>query len=1092
VCRACVPKLEEALALYRDDFLAGFTLRDSLAFDEWQFFQTEGLRGELASALERLVGWAGAQEDLDAAISHARRWLALDPLHEPAHRRLMELYAQSGQQAAALRQYALLHESLAKELGVPPAAESVALAERIRSGEVQRTGALPPGAAHNLPVQNTPFVGREGELAELEELIADPDVRLITLLGPGGIGKTRLALAAAQAQLERASTSSTSAQARRFADGVVFVPLAPLSAAAHILPTLAGALSFRTDSGPRKPRTPREQILDFLARKRILLVFDNLDHLLVGAGADTCRQLLAEILQRAPELQILTTSRQRLNLQQEQVYTVAGLTYPGRGIAFSKDSLNSEGMDEAQDILSPSKDILSPSKDAALQLFVQSARRVRPDFELGPEDTNALAHICRLVEGMPLGIELAASWVDVLPVTAIAEEVHRSLDFLETEWKDVPRRHRSVRAVFDGSWEQLTQEEQDVFARLSVFRGGFTREAARQVAGAGLGTLARLTHKSLLGYDRSRDRYQIHELLRQYGAEKLAASSDDADVRARHSAYFCTALGHWEQELKSARQIEVVSEIEADYENVRLAWKRAEDGRELQKLAQATNGLGEFYMARLGWSEGEVILNEAIERLRGPAGGVPAEPDTARFLPLLMAWRFALRWDPENTMYHEDDLSSLRQGLAMLDASAVAGADTSADQAFIRYQLGRLLIYAGSKESVQEGRQHLEASLGLYCAEGDDVGRSDVLFELAHCAVNDKAFELAQSLLDESLTVLRETGEPRRTARSLVALGDVSRELKTYDAAQEMYEQAYATSRAAGQPLGMVHARVRAGHLASFLGEFDTALGYYRDASALARQGGSPHDVAFYLALVAQVQVYRGRFSQAVELNREANAIDAQRNLKVGPIQLVMAQMHSGRYGAARELAREMVEKQEHELDEPAARRFLGWIALAEERHGEALRACRRSLELTQNLFYPSLRREWQAWTHAPLGLALHGLGRQAEAREDLYEALGTCVEMRAFLPLMHLVPVISVLLAGEQDPHLKERAVELFALTERLPYIANSVLLEQVAGRHIKAATATLPPEVQAAARGRGRASDWWETAEALMSELDGSRRAF
>jgi DNA-binding SARP family transcriptional activator len=293
-CPDCLPLLEEAAMLYRDDFLASFTLRDSPGFDEFQFFQTEGLRNQLAGALERLVCHHSAQGEYEAAIPHARRWLALDPLHEPAHRHLMALYAQSGQQSAALRQYKECARILKEELDLSPSQETTSLYERVRAGPADHSERrfVAAGPRHNLPVQPTPFIGREDELTEIAARLRDPDCRLLTLLGPGGNGKTRLALEAASAQLDN------------FEHGVFFVSLAPLRSVDAIVPTTANAIGFSFYGGGE----PRQQLLDYLREKCMLIILDNYEHLLEGAG------LVAQVLETAPHVKILATSRARLNV----------------------------------------------------------------------------------------------------------------------------------------------------------------------------------------------------------------------------------------------------------------------------------------------------------------------------------------------------------------------------------------------------------------------------------------------------------------------------------------------------------------------------------------------------------------------------------------------------------------------------------------------------------------------------------------------------------------------------------------------------------------------------------------------------------
>ncbi len=287
-------------------------------------------------------------------------------------------------------------------------------------------------------------------MAALEDLITDPEARLVTIVGPGGMGKTRLSLAIAEQYLGE----------DYFPNGVFFIALAPLRSTEHIVPTMADAFDFQLEGGGPGTRSPRQQILDYLRSKRMLLVLDNFEHLLAGVD------LVSDILGAAPEVKILVTSRERLHLRPEQLFPIQGLEFP-----------DWETPEDAANY-------------TAIRLFIQSAQRVRPDFALRADDLTYLTRICRLVDGMPLGVELAAAWVDLLSLADIAAEIRQSLDFLETDLHDVPARHRSIRAIFDTSWGRLSQREQAAMAQLSVFRGGFTRPAAQQVAGANLRTLA--------------------------------------------------------------------------------------------------------------------------------------------------------------------------------------------------------------------------------------------------------------------------------------------------------------------------------------------------------------------------------------------------------------------------------------------------------------------------------------------------------------------------------------------------------------------------------------------------------------------------
>src|SRR5947199_3721718 len=418
----------------------------------------------------------------------------------------------------------------------------------------------------NLPLPRTSFVGRTSELEAIDRLLEDPACRLLTLVGPGGAGKTRLALEAAARRVDR------------YPHGVHFVPLASVSSPDFLAPAIAESIQFAVD-GAHSGFSAQEQLLDYLSERSTLLVLDNFEHLIGGSG------LLGEVIERAPHVELLTTSRERLNVQSEWVFDVEGL-----GLAENGNGSAS-----------------------AVRLFVERAKQVAPGFAL--DDASQALRICRLVDGMPLGIELAASWVSMLSCAEIADEIEGNIDFLATSMRDVPERHRSLRAAIDQSWRLLTDEQRSAFSRLSVFRGSFDRGAAVAVTGADLRLVSELVAKSLL---RRPDfgRFELHELLRQYVAEQLAASpAEEADARERHARHYAARLLERQAALMGPEVTAARDELRGELDNLRVAaeWTLAEDDEHA-----ALEALEAFYtfLWMHSWFEGA----ETLERLARTAG----------------------------------------------------------------------------------------------------------------------------------------------------------------------------------------------------------------------------------------------------------------------------------------------------------------------------------------------------------------------------------------------------------------------------------------------------------------------------------------
>jgi predicted ATPase/DNA-binding SARP family transcriptional activator len=575
-------ELMAAVRLCRGDFLEGFSVPGAQLFDEWLAGRRAAVRADMLAVMDRAVQRARDEGDTATGIVVARRMVGLEPLDEEAHRALMWFLATGGQRSAALAQYETCRYLLREELAIEPSAATVALRDEIAAaGGFSELGipALAAARGHDqgpaagfpapdLPHPLTELVGREEELARLRGLLDDPACRLVTLVGPGGIGKTRLAVEVA------------ASRQGRYRDGAVFVSFAGTGAAraGEAADLVVAALARALDVPLAVPRAPLDLVAEHLAGRELLLVLDNVEQLRDAATA------IAELLRRTPGMQVLVTSRRPLGLGVEWLVEVPGLPYPPPGA--DADAASYE----------------------AVQLFEQRARLLRPGFRTG-DGSEGAGRVCRLVAGVPLAIELAARWVRSASPAAIAERLACGPELLETTSPDVEPRHRSLHAVIDWSYRLLTEDERRALRRLSVLRGGFGLEAAADVAGAGLPILAGLVDHSLVTVGED-GRYDMHELLRQYAAELLATDlAEDSQTRQRHAEHFASLLP-----APAETFIGAGPGLDAEAENLRTAtgWFL----READPAALDAHLLGVWALYRhMGWfREAQPFFGAALER----------------------------------------------------------------------------------------------------------------------------------------------------------------------------------------------------------------------------------------------------------------------------------------------------------------------------------------------------------------------------------------------------------------------------------------------------------------------------------------------
>jgi predicted ATPase len=738
-------QLDVATALYRGDFLEGFYLEGSPTFDQWALLERERLRVLALSAYQQLIDAAASAGQLDAAIAYAIRLLALDALHEPTHRQLMRLLAQTGQRSAALAQYETCRQLLTTELDVPPDDLTVALYDQIRTNRFgPEILSAPPTASglltvsavsdtqeppipnlesHNLPHQPTPFVGRGTELARIESLFANPDCRLLTLLGVGGIGKTRLAIEAAQKMLDSVTTpalhSKSKIQYANSVDAICFVSLAPVRTAELVLPTIAQSLGLQTTNSDLQ-----REIANYLQPHAFLLLLDNFEHLL--ESADT----ITYLLQNAPRLKVLVTSRERLYLREEWLLPIAGLSLA--------DGLMGE----------------------AGQLFLYNAQRVSPDFT-GRREEGAIATVCQQVEGMPLAIELAASWVRVMSCEEITLQIARNLDFLTTRMRNLPERHRSIRALFDGSWRLLSPVEQGVLRRVSVFAGGWTLEEGTTVAGATLSLLLDLVDKSLVRATKQ-NRFELHELVRQYALEQLAASGEAELLRYRHYSHYLHLFRTGDSHLRRPEAATWLARLEPEQDNVRAALQWALDETRYEDAMWLLFAVNWFWDLRGNRYEAGRWIAQLLPHRQMLANEL-------RLALLIMLYAYARSFEEFQPIErYTDEVMQLLElcpnkifHACVWHFNAWYAADSSQTVASLERALA--LVRAAKDEP----------GLGAeFCLWTDyDFMLGTQLSAYAICLTERVEFARAETLAWESLTLFRKQGNPYESSESLGILG---------------------------------------------------------------------------------------------------------------------------------------------------------------------------------------------------------------------------------------------------------------------------------------------------------------------------------
>jgi predicted ATPase/DNA-binding SARP family transcriptional activator/Tfp pilus assembly protein PilF len=822
--KAETPSLKSAVLTQALQFYTGDLLPDD--YTDWVLTERRHLHEFYLSALRELQALREAAGDLEQALELARRVLAADTLQEEAHQELIRLLAATGRTAAALLQFRELKRLLAAELGVEPSPATQALVERLQQQAPlpQPTLPLPESIRPTpiaLPRPLARFFGRDVECAHIAALIHTEGARLVTLTGTGGAGKTRLSLTVA-ARLTEA-----------FAGAIVFVPLADLDNIRLAPAAIAAALRLTGTS----TRLPLEQVVEALSQRPYLLVLDNLEHLALDSVP-----LVRELLERVPTLSLLVTSRQRLGLEGEQEVSVPSLPLP---------------LPDA-----PLEQILAAP---SIQLFADRARSVRPDFEITAANAATVARLCALLDGIPLAIELCAAWAQTLTPTQMLESLDRRFDLLVSRRTDITPRHRTLRAALEYSYLQLPEPLQQLFLRLSVFRGGWSLEAAGAVCYeeapdhlALLAALTELRERSLILAEPIRTerndgtmRYRLLDTLREYASELLSYADRTARRRA-HALYFLCLAEQLEPRLTSPDPERWLNEMQREGENLHTALTWCLANREVEMGLRLGGAMGQYWAQRGPLHEGEhwlrqlLDLTEATETPVLPAAAVQAKAGNALGNLLWSQGKY-----DEARVAHERALVLRR---AAEDRSGIAES---------LYNLG---ITAYRQEDFIAARTFLVESRTIAEAQGDRAGVARVLLNLGNLAFDQKHRTEARALYQQSITLERELGNKQRVAKALNNLGLLALGEGDQEEAATIFTEALAIYRELTDDYGTTTALANLGTVARLLGQPEHARSLINEGLRLAQALGDRFITVHHLLQLGILDAQEGAPARGVLL----------------------------------------------------------------------------------------------------------------------------------------------------------------------------------------------------------------------------------
>lgn len=825
-CTQCQEDLAQAVALVRGELLAGLSVDDSIEFEEWLLLEQERLHHLLLEALTDLAEGALGNARYEVAMQYARRQIAVESWREIAHRQLIQALALNGQRNAALAQYEQCRTILLKELGVEPTRMTQQLAVAVREGVLTATPPPPPAdaLANNLPHPLTPFIGREAELtAILATLTTDDGPRLLTITGPGGIGKTRLAQEVGRALLAHPPQVWA-------LEGVWFVPLIGVSAAENVPAAIANTLDL--------PLPQKEDvgvgIIQQLHERRVLLILDNFETLLDS------RTWLLDLLRTAPGVRLIVTSRESLRLLAEQRVTLHGLATPPENVP------HTQALDYG-----------------ASRLFLDRAHRLFADFRLTSANWPHVVRICRLTEGLPLGIELAVTLLDERSPAEVAAQIIADTATLTTDYLDIAPHQRSIHLVFEQSWARLSPAEQHILSCLSVFESNhFSQAAALSVAEAQRHHLNALARKSLVQVQRD-DLYALHPLYKTFAARKLVANQ--AELTAAHANYFAQLLIEAVPPVFDKQkhlQLRLFLPLLPD---LRVCWQQRVATAEATEIGALAGPLYRLLRETAQLREGQALFEEAWRQLQliwGEADRTLSQQVTLAhlsahlgFFRLFCGEIYQARPRLEYALAEFDRLGiSEGRGAALAALSDTLGqlgeyearlalwqqelvvAEAGHDALHLNRVLGNLgeaLFHMGQLETAQE------VFLRTIETAPVDVPDYDIAITINNLGLTEVAlrdFARARVLLKQSLQIRQQYANTYRIASARRALGLLAVAEGDFSSAQQQFEEALRLYAESGRVDGLGPVHLGLAQVAMGVGDWEMAGQQIRQALTIAEQ----------------------------------------------------------------------------------------------------------------------------------------------------------------------------------------------------------------------------------------------------------------